>query len=324
MMNWGILGTSFISGIMARAIKSDPLSHLYAVAGRNPDTLRQFAQEHTVEKSYGSMDALIADPKVDIIYIALPNHLHHEYVIKAAQQGKAILCEKSLSIDMKKTEEALDAIQKYDVFFAEGLMYLHHPLVQAVLATLEQKTIGTIRSVQGSYVAAISQFVNPASKGALYNLGCYPVSLMHLVLKSQFGSQVLQNYRIKALGRHNCDGNICESSAIFAFNDNLTAQLHTAEDYGLKHTFTILGSKGAIHLDTNPWLPETSNQITVEIYEHSTESFKVNAEGDGFFYQVRNIRSAISAGKKSPERPSVNDSWQIMKMLTDWERAVAS
>lgn len=322
-MRWGILGTSFISGVMADAINHDEASTLQAVAGRNQETLQQFVSDYAPLTSYTSMEELIQDPDVDVVYIALPNHLHHDFVIKAAEQGKAILCEKSLSVDMEKSHAAIEAVRQHNVFFAEGLMYLNHPLIQSLLDTLEQGTIGEIRSVQASYVAAISQFVNPDSKGALYNLGCYPVSLMHLLLQHQYGDQVFNDYHIEAIGRRGDDGNICETSAMIRFNPKLTAQLHTAEDYGLSHSFKILGSKGSIQLETNPWLPSSENSLSVEVYETSKQVIDVPAKGDGFYYQVRQIRQAIESGQKQLSRPSATaqDSLAIMRLLTQWEQA---
>ncbi|MEZ8929283.1 MULTISPECIES: Gfo/Idh/MocA family protein [Vibrio] len=324
-MKWGILGTSFISGVMADAIKGDAQSELYAVAGRTEKTLNEFAAQYQPTRTFNSYDALIEDESVDIIYIALPNHVHHEYVIKAAQKGKAILCEKSLSVDMEKTEQALQAVKEADVFFAEGLMYLNHPLIAKLHQELATGEIGEVRSIQGSYVAAIDQFVNPASKGALYNLGCYPMSLIHSVAQHQFGESVFDDLQISAIGRRGQDGNICESSSMMRFNDHFTAQIHTAEDHGLKHGFTILGSKGCITLDTNPWLPSEDNTFTVEIYETSTREVKVEAQGDGFHYQVRNIRQAVEQGDTQLVAPMAThqDSRVIMKLLTDWEQVAS-
>ncbi|MDK9759765.1 Gfo/Idh/MocA family oxidoreductase, partial [Vibrio sp. D173a] len=216
-MKWGILGTSFISGVMADAIKGDAQSELYAVAGRTEKTLDEFAAQYQPTRTFNSYDALIEDESVDILYIALPNHVHHEYVIKAAQKGKAILCEKSLSIDMDKTDAALAAVKEAGVFFAEGLMYLNHPVIAKLHQELATGEIGEVRSIQGSYVAAIDQFVNPESKGALYNLGCYPMSLIHSVAQHQFGESVFENVKISAIGRRGNDGNICESSAMMRF-----------------------------------------------------------------------------------------------------------
>jgi len=104
-MNWAIIGTSFISDVMAEAIKGDEGSQLYAVSGRSKENLRAFSQKHHPQKTYSDYQDLIQDPDVDMVYIALPNHLHHECIIKAAEAGKAILCEKSLSIDMEKTKQ---------------------------------------------------------------------------------------------------------------------------------------------------------------------------------------------------------------------------
>ncbi|GIU32299.1 Gfo/Idh/MocA family protein [Shewanella sp. MBTL60-007] len=324
-MKWGILGTSFISGVMAEAIKNDDKSELYAVAGRSEQNLKAFAEQYSVEKIFTDYTALIEDEQVDIIYIALPNHLHHDFIVKAAKQGKAILCEKSLSVDMEKTKLALNAVEAHGVFFAEGLMYLHHPLIRELVSVLKSGEIGELRSVHASYIASIAQFVNPDSKGALYNLGCYPISLLHLVVKSMLGEQALEGRTAVAIGRRGQDGNICESNLMMRFGDQQTANLHTAEDHGLKHQFTILGSKGCITLDSNPWLPAKENQFSVEIYETSKRIVSVAAEGDAFFYQVRNIREAVENGKKALEYPCAtwNDSYRIMQLLTEWETLVS-
>ena len=320
-MKWGILGTSFISGVMAEAIQCDDKSELYAVAGRSEQNLKVFAEQYGIENTFNDYDALIADEQVDIIYIALPNHLHHDFIVKAAEQGKAILCEKSLSVDMEKTELALKAVETHKIFFAEGLMYLHHPLISELVSVLKSGEIGELRSIHTSYIASIAQFVNPDSKGALYNLGCYPMSLVRLVVKTILGEQAFENRSMTAIGRRGNDGNICESSLMMQFGEQQTASVHTAEDHGLKHQFTILGSKGCITLDSNPWLPTQDNQFSVEIYETSKREVSVPAAGDAFYYQVRNIRQAVEAWRTSLENPCATweDSHRIMHLLTEWE-----
>lgn len=323
---WGILGTSFISGVMAEAIRLDGQSKIYAVAGRSPEPREALAQQYDIPVQYDNYDALIADPEVDIVYIALPNHLHHDYVIKAAQAGKAILCEKSLSVDMEKTDAALAAVRQHKVFFAEGLMYLNHPFTAKILDVVKSGQIGELRSIQGQYTAAISQFVNPDSKGALYNLGCYPVSLLHLIIQQCCGDEALESYSVSAMGRRGQDGNVCEAFANFKFANGIMAQLHTAEDYGLHAEFTVLGSTGSVQLKSNPWLPEANNQLTVTQYEQTPEVIEVEAEGDGFLYQVRAVLKALELKDAKLARPAARpeDSRQVMKLLTDWEAAVTA
>lgn len=321
-LNWGILGTSFISGVMVEAIRADGRSQVAAVAGRNQQRLSDFANQYQIDATFTDFDVLIADPSIDIIYIALPNHLHCDYVIKAANAGKAILCEKSLSVDMESTQEALQVVADAEVFFAEGLMYLNHPLVAELLAQLDSGAIGELRSVHASYSAAISQFTNPGSKGALFNLGCYPLSLLYRVLQHQ-GRTPLESAVMSGFGRVGQDGNIVESSISLQLGE-IAVQLHTAEDYGLKHQFELLGSKGYLRCDSNPWLPTESNRLVVAEFEQPEQTIEVKADGDAFLYQVRHVLDAIAAGKSELARPAANveDSKQIMALLCQWHDAV--
>ena len=324
MINWGILGTSFISGVMADAIKAQGQSQIYAVAGRNTTTLAEFATQYNIAHQFTDFDALINDPLVDVIYIALPNHLHHEYVIKAANAGKAILCEKSLSVDMPSTITSLDAVKQNQVFFLEGLMYLAHPFMQQLSQTLASGVIGDVKSIRGQYCAAISQFVNPASLGALFNLGCYPASLMQLVMQQQFGNSVSQQYQLQATGRRGQDGNICESTAIVTYANGVQCHLHTAEDYGLHAGFTILGSLGSIEFTSNPWLPEAQgNHFSVRLYEQDAQVVNVEAKGNGFYYQVEAVLAALDSKQYTVARPltQLQDSHDIMSLLTTWHQA---
>lgn len=100
---------------MADAINGDEHSEIHSVGGRNPVTLQDFAEKYAVPHTFTDYDALINDPAVDIVYIALPNHLHHHYIEKAAAVGKAILCEKSLSVDMDKAQLALAFVNQHQV-----------------------------------------------------------------------------------------------------------------------------------------------------------------------------------------------------------------
>ncbi|WP_351016832.1 Gfo/Idh/MocA family oxidoreductase [Shewanella sp. AC91-MNA-CIBAN-0169] len=323
-IKWAILGTSFISGVMADAIKAQGQSTIYGVAGRNTTTLAEFANQYQIPHQFTNFDALINNPEVDVIYIALPNHLHHEYVVKAADAGKAILCEKSLSVDMPKTIESLAAVAQNKVFFLEGLMYLAHPFMQQLSKTLASGVIGEVKSIRGQYCAAISQFVNPASLGALFNLGCYPASLMQLVMQQQFGTELSQQYHIEATGRRGQDSNICESTAIVSYSNGVQCHLHTAEDYGLHAGFTILGSLGCIEFTSNPWLPASQgNHFTVRLYEQDVEVVDVEAKGNGFYYQVEAVLNALDNKQYTVPRPLVqlSDSVDVMQMLTTWHNA---
>ncbi|MEX0565447.1 Gfo/Idh/MocA family protein [Raoultella terrigena] len=322
MINWGILGTSFISGVMAEAIARAPGHRLYAAAGRSAAGLASFGEKYAPQRLFNDYARLITDPEVDVVYIALPNHIHHDFVMQAARAGKAILCEKSLSVDMPRTEAALAAVEEHRVFFMEGLMYLHHPLIVALIDILNGGELGEVRSLTARYGASIAHLVNPDSRGAIYNLGCYPASLAHLVMQHRLGDAV-GDYRLAAMGRRGADGNLAEATAILSWADGAVASLHCTEDYGMFWDFSIQGSVGSLRIESNPWLPEAGgNRIVVTPYEGETRYIDIAAAGDAFDYQVLAVGSALAQGAREVARPAARaeDSLAIMRMLTTWEQ----
>lgn len=326
MLNWGIIGTSFISDTLAEAISKDPEAQVAAIAGRRPEALKQFQEKYGIASTYLDYDAFLQDEQVDVVYIALPNHLHHSYVVKTAAAGKHILCEKSLSIDMPKSEEALAAVKPHDIFFMEGLMYLTHPLLTKLVELLNSGVVGTIRTISGQYCANIAQFVNPGSKGAIYNLGCYPASLLHLVMQTVYGAGVFDHYQLTAFGNLSAvDGNVCDTSLQVQFENGVLAQLHCAEDYGETALFSITGDAGELRFGTNPWLPTAKgNLIEQHRYGQGVERIEVAAQDDAFYYEVQLVRKCIEQGLKEAPRPAPRhaDSLEIMRLLTAWETAV--
>jgi len=325
MLNWGILGTSFISGTLADAIAKDPGSRFGAVGGRSPAALAAFQQQYGVEQAFTSYDEVIGSSAVDVVYIALPNHLHHEYVIKAAQAGKHVLCEKSLSVDMARTESALAAVERSGIFFMEGLMYLAHPLAARLVELIQSGVIGAVRSVSGQYCAPIQHLANPDSRGAIYNLGCYPASLLHLVMQTACGPEVFESYHYHALGTiSEPDGNVAETALHLRFANGMIGHLHCADTHGLHAEFSVVGERGSIRLGSNPWLPTASgNLIYVTPYEGERQRISVEAEDDAFYYQVRLVRACIERGEREAPRPAPRprDSHEIMLLLTRWEDA---
>lgn len=326
MLRWGILGTSFISETMAKVIVEDAGSSIHAVAGRRPQAIRAFAEKFSIINTYENYQSLIQDPQVDIVYIGLPNHLHHEYVLECVAATKHILCEKSLSIDMEKTQRIVEAVRASSVFFMEGLMYLHHPLMKTLVDLLQKQVIGNIRTVTGQYCADIAEFVNPGSKGAIYNLGCYPVSLLHLILQTAYGNEIWSDFEIIGMGnRSERDGNICEASMMLGLPNGVTARIHTAETYGMFSDFVIVGEKGSLRFVSNPWLPEKANTMTLTLFDNEPQSIDVTAEGDAFFYQIQHIREAIEQGTTEIDRPlpRLQDSFEIMMILSQWETSIS-
>ncbi|MCY6381682.1 Gfo/Idh/MocA family protein [Hoeflea prorocentri] len=327
MINWAILGTGFISNTVAEAIRQSSGSNLAAVAGRSRERVEAFAAEQGIPKAYFNYDDALADNDIDAVYIGLPNHAHLPMVKLAAAAGKAILSEKSLTTTYEDAEELIACVKAHDTFFVEGLMYLSHPLYPQVERLLGDERLGAIRSVNGFYAANIKDVANPAGGGTLYNLGCYPASLLQFVVQRAFGEEAFSRRRITAVGNRDTDGNICDAAVSARFENGVHATLQSTDSYGMHHGFEVIGENGTLTFRTNPWLPVAGDNI-LEIKEHgaSPERIELPAEHDAFYYQIMMVEDCLKRGAKQADRPSPRwtDSLEIMRFLTDWEQAAKS
>jgi predicted dehydrogenase len=127
MLHWAILGTGFISNTVVDAITASDGSQVDLIAGRNRSKVAEFQKRHCITRS-SSYENALSDPNIDAVYIGLPNDQHHPFAIAAAQAGKAVLSEKSLTTTMDDAHSLVQAIRANGTFFVEGLMYLAHPV----------------------------------------------------------------------------------------------------------------------------------------------------------------------------------------------------
>ncbi|WP_439629426.1 Gfo/Idh/MocA family protein [Shinella sp.] len=323
MLRWGILGTSFISDTMAGAIGKSPVSRIQAVAGRDAGRLAAFAARHGVTRTYRDIAALLADPDVDVVYVGLPNHVHHEAVIAAAKAGKAVLCEKSLTTTLADAQALAGAVEDSGIFFMEGLMYLNHPLMARLGEILASGRLGALRAITGFYAADIWRVANPAGRGTLFNLGCYPVSLLHFVVQAACGPQAFAARQVMGLGNVAPDGNLLDAALTVRFSNGVLASLQCSDGYGLTHDFAVHGERASLRLPANPWLPQAGpSRIEIRDHDGTTEEIVVEADGDAFDYQLRTVEACLADGATRPPRPAprLSDSLEILSMLVDWER----
>ncbi len=327
MLHWAIVGTSFISETMARAIAKSPGSMTTVVIGRDPERLEAFRSRHNVARSSLDLEAAIAEADVDIVYVGTPNHVHHEATVAAARAGKAVLSEKSLTVSMDQAD-ALAAAVRGNVFFVEGLMYLAHPVIARFVEVLRGGLLGTLKAIDASYAADIAHLVNPAGRGAIFNLGCYPASLVQLALGTLSDDRAFVDFELSAFGHTTArDANVCETATTVRFGNGVLANIHTAETYGNSSRFELHGTKGTLTFITNPWLPNVGkNSFVWHGFDGTSETFVVDDPFDAFDHQVRMVEANLTAGRTEALRPSprLDDSLDVMRFLTEWERSAIS
>ncbi len=327
MLRWGIIGTGFISHAMLKAIAQSDGSSVSAICGRNLDALADLQSQYGVSEVTSDMTKLCASDSVDVVYIALPNHLHRAATEIAIAAGKPVLCEKSLTTTLPDAESLVQTVRSANIFFAEGLMYLAHPFMQKLMTTLRDPSLGALRSVTGFYAADIWQVVNPAGGGTLFNLGCYPASLLHLVVQTMCGEDAFAAHTLTAHGNLGKDATLQDASVSVRFDNGVLANLMSTDGHGMAHDFSIVTTKGTLRFDTNPWLPDAGeNRMIWTPFEGAPRDIIVTADHDAFYHQTRMVEHALQNGATEAARPSpsLSDSLEIMRFLVDWDTTARS
>ncbi len=181
LLNWGLISTARINRALIPAIKSSRRSRLVGVASRDLERAESYAREWRIPRAFGSYEAMLADKEIDAVYISLPNHLHAEWSIRAAQAGKHVLCEKPLALSVEEVDTIRAAARENNVIVAEAFMYYHHPQTRRVMELVAQGEIGALRLARGEFSFTLLRpddiRWNPAyGGGSLWDVGCYPVS----------------------------------------------------------------------------------------------------------------------------------------------------
>lgn len=188
-IRWGIIGCA---GIAKRSvipgIQQSETGEVAAIASRTLEKAQQTAKALNIPIAYGSYEELLQDPTIDCVYIPLPNHLHKEWTIKAAEAGKHVLCEKPLALNAQEAKEMVDACKKAGVVLAEAFMYRYHPRYKMAADMIQSGEIGTIRGLYANFTfnnaedQANVRYKKEWGGGGLYDVGVYPISVARLVL----------------------------------------------------------------------------------------------------------------------------------------------
>jgi predicted dehydrogenase len=181
-LRWGILGPGRIAPRVVRALVDNPRGRLTAVAGRDPGRAAAFAKEHGDPHVHPTFEALVDDPTIDVVYVALPNSLHAEWTVRALDAGKHVLCEKPLAMTVAEVDTIIAASERSGRIAVEAFMYLHHPQIQRALDLVRSGELGTVQVVSGAFSFLLDYPNDPRidpdlGGGSLWDVGCYPVSV---------------------------------------------------------------------------------------------------------------------------------------------------
>jgi D-xylose 1-dehydrogenase (NADP+, D-xylono-1,5-lactone-forming) len=249
-LRWGVISTADIGRMQViPAIQGSTWGRVEVLASRNVEKARSVARELGIRRVADSYEALLADPEVDAVYIPLPNTMHAEWTIRAAEAGKAVLCEKPLATSASDAQRAIDACAKHGVSLMEAFMYRFHPQTRRIQELIASGVIGQVREVRAHLSVNIMRALQTGNirsdrqlgGGALLDMGCYSVSIARMA----FGSEPQ-----RVLGRMHIDpkmGVDTSAAGILEFANGVALlSCSFATDGG--DIYTVVGSGGYIEV----------------------------------------------------------------------------
>jgi predicted dehydrogenase/aryl-alcohol dehydrogenase-like predicted oxidoreductase len=341
-LNWGILGTGRIAQRFARDLPFSQTGTLLAVASRRGTAAEQFAAEFGAVHAYEGYATLLANPAVDAVYIALPNHLHAQWSIRCAEAGKHILCEKPLTTNYPEAMTVLEAARQHDVFLMEAFMYRCHPQTAKVVELVRDGAIGPVRLIQAHFSYNLTgrqdeiRCQNALAGGGIMDVGCYPVSAARLIAGAATGQPFAnplltsdgysKSLALKAFGHIDATSQVDEwASAVLKFPGDILAELSCGLGVKVDSALRIWGATGHIVVP-NPWFPDNERTGGVQgvkllLYrDGQSEPAVITARAERPLYALEADTVAHHLAERQAPAISWDDSLGNMLTLDSWRQ----
>lgn len=326
-MKWGILACGGIANAFAKAVLETESSVLHAVAARDADRSAAFAEKYDAAKAYGSYEDLLADPEVDAVYIATLHPFHLEWMIRAFQAGKHVLCEKPITMNLREAKRAQKVAQEKRCLLREAFMYRHHPQTQKAVDLVQSGVIGEVRMIDANF--CYNSGVQPESRlqakelggGAILDIGCYSVSFCRLIAGRAQGRLFAEPLELKAVGH--IDPQLKTdmwTTATMRFEGNIIGKATAALRIDSEKIGVIYGEKGRITV-YNPW--HCAGSISVELDGvDEPEIIEADTSRELFCYEIESFVGEMRGQPIGANEVAMryDDTLGNMKAL-DWWRA---
>jgi len=190
-VKWGILGTARIAlRAVIPAIQQSTNGTVIGIASRSSSKALETAKSLGIRNSYASYIELLNSPEIDAVYIPLPNNMHREFAVIAAEKGKHVLCEKPLAINSRECEEMIHACEHHHVWLMEAFMYRFHPQISKLKEIVDSGSIGKIAAFRAAFRTSQSdpsdiRFQKDLGGGSLMDVGCYCINVMRQLVDAE-------------------------------------------------------------------------------------------------------------------------------------------
>jgi predicted dehydrogenase len=311
---WATLGCGVIANQLAQALQNEGRS-LYSVANRTYEKAVEFAEKYGVQKVYDTMEDVFTDEEVDIIYISTPHNIHINYLIKALNNNKHVLCEKSITLNSEELNLANEIAKKNQLILAEAMTIYHMPLYKNIMEIIKSDVLGPLRMIQinfGSYKEydMSNRFFNRSlAGGALLDIGVYALSFARWFM-SECPNQVLSQVKYAPTG-------VDEQAGILLTNEKmematLALSLHAKQP----KRGTVAFDKGYIEIYE---YPRADRAVITYTEDGHQEIIEVGDTNDAIGYEIKDMELAVAGIDNQMHLDFTLDVMELMtKIRKEW------
>jgi D-xylose 1-dehydrogenase (NADP+, D-xylono-1,5-lactone-forming) len=289
-VKWGLLSTALINEAIIGAARESSDVDVVAVASRDEARARAYADQHGLERAYGSYDELLADGDLDAVYISLPNRLHAEWAVRALEAGKHVLVEKPFSRHPDQVEQAFDRAEAEGLVLSEGFMWRHHPQTRRLLELIASGVIGELRVVRAAFGFDLAverglgdtRFDPGLEGGALMDVGTYCVNALRL-----FGGEPVRARGEQLIGPSGVD--VVFAGAL-AFENDVVGVFDCGFVYPRRVGLELVGGTASIFVAQ----PFTIQEPGIELRRPDAEPEQITIEhANSYRLELENVSAAI-------------------------------
>jgi len=309
---WGIFGAAKIAQKFADGLKELPNAICYAVASRSQERAETFREKNGFEKAYGSYKAMLADPLVDIVYIATTNDRHFEHTMMSLEAGKAVLCEKPFASNLSQVEQMIKKAGEKKIFLMEALWSRFLPSIQAFKQQMEEGAIGKPLLLEANF--GFKAEYNPQSRlfdpelggGSVPDIGIYPLFLaLYLFGKPESvqvtsvaaptGTDMTTSILLKHAG-----GEISVLSSSFAMRLESEARLY--------------GEDGSLRLCRMFHIP---TKLMIRHGYDDEYEIPVESIGNGYNYEAQEVMECLNRGETESKGMPLSFSLDLIRVIDE-------
>lgn len=300
VIKWGIMSTAAIGqSALIPAIMDAFDNEVAAISSSSLEKAKDVAAKFNIPKAYGSYEEMLKDSDIDAVYIPLPNHLHAEWVKKAAEAGKHILCEKPAALNAEEAKGMIEFCKQKNVVFMEAFMYQFHPQHQRVKDIIASGEIGEVKIMR----SAFAFYMNPSDRGinirtkpdmgggSVYDVGSYCLNAIRDILDSEpvkifAQAQIDPTHEIDML-----------TTGVIEMKNGARAVFDSSFDASFNAGYEVVGTKGIIEVPRAFRADIHEGEGIIIIKDANSVVRKEIIQGHQYTLEVEHFAECIREGK---------------------------